>query len=538
MFLIIVCSLFILGIAFFYGMMLWYNALTFDVWWAHLMLIAIFIVCVCALLWKLEDEFFLFSNLAKKKDEGRSTVHREIKYKKPYKTVGVSEKFNEYEWARYLLSNQKQGGRDLIIRLAKEGFAPAQALYGYALLFGEYGFPKEQKIGITWLKEAEEQDCPVAYAFLFYAYKDGLGVRKSERKAKEYLQKSLKDYPIPEGYLVNGYEALDEGNIPLAEEYFRKAYYANDNYGLEDLGYIKLLKPLSKEQAEACRVTLSKAVTTSRCLYLIARTYEWQEKYKLSAKYLEASAEQGYKPAQRDFALYLLNGIGVQKDTARAERLYLSLAKTGDEEACVKLGKCYAQGYFGEIDEEKAEYYHKKATESGKSEYLYHLAEYYRYSVHDSKKACAVYKQGAEAGNGLCQTGYGECLLLQSKDKQALEWLLKGAEQGDNYSTYRLGMYYSERKEYTKAFSWLLKSADDGNDMAQVEVAVAYGKGEGVKADWKKSFAYMQKSAEANNWRGQFYLSGYYEEGLGVEKNQKLADYWKAKAESNTQNMY
>ena len=74
--------------------------------------------------------------------------------------------------------------------------------------------------------------------------------------------------------------------------------------------------------------------------------------------------------------------------------------------------------------------------------------------------------------------------------------------------------------------------------MAQVEVAVAYGKGEGVKADWKKSFAYMQKSAEANNWRGQFYLSGYYEEGLGVEKNQKLADYWKAKAESNTQNMY
>ena len=59
--------------------------------------------------------------------------------------------------------------------------------------------------------------------------------------------------------------------------------------------------------------------------------------------------------------------------------------------------------------------------------------------------------------------------------EKALEWFLKGANQGNAYLQYRVGeMYYEGQgtvKNYKKALEWFQKAADQGYEDAQSKLA-------------------------------------------------------------------
>lgn len=534
MFLIIVSILGILGVSLGYAYLWIAGGFNAQIWWVHPVCIVLILALALLLMWKLEDEYGVLSAGLQRKEEGRSAVCPKIKYRTPYRLKKADEKFNDYEYAKYLLQNAKQGGRDAMIALAKKGFAPAQAFYGYALVSGEYGFPKEEKIGLEWLRQAEERNCPVAYTYLYYAYLQGEGVKKNEKKAKEYLQKALEiEYPIPEALIAKGYELFNAGDETGAKKYFEEAKSRNANYGVEDLCNLAMSKELLPAEAAIVRENLKKAVTTNKVLRLIAYTYEWQRDFKKAAQYFLAAAAQGDDKSKKDLALYYLNGLGVAKNEEKAESLYLSLAAKGDIEACAALGSGYAQGRFGETDLVKGEKYAKLAAESGEGKYLYQLAEFYTYLLFERKKAKPLYKQAAEDGYAPAQAAYGECLILENKEKQGLEWLIKAAEQGDKDGQYRLGRYYQEKKELYKAFKCFVQAAEQGHVEAQYETALACGKGHGTKIDTDACIRYMRLAAEGDNWQAQFHLSEFYKNGVGVEENAKLAAYWAARSEEN-----
>ena len=529
MFGLIFCAIVAVAVAAFYIYLIVMRAFNEQIWWVHPVCIGIVIVCAVIFCVFLEREYFVFSNLREMQDKKRSSACKEIKYRTPYKVKGVEERYNDYEWARYLLENKKEGGVSLITALAKGDFAPAQALYGYAILCGKYNFIKNEKLGLQWLKLAEEKNCPLAFTCLYQAYKNGIGVKKNEKKAAGYLETALKiNSPIPEAWIAKGYAYFNEGDKKNAKKCFEKAYQINPNYGMENLCDLTMSEKLLPSEIYGVIENLKKAVTTNGVLNLFGYAYEWNNDYKKASRYFLASAEQGDADAQRRIADYYTYGY-LPTDLKKAEKLLLTLAEKEDWEACKKLGKLYTLDGFE--DYEKAEKYYLLAAETGNEEYIYQLGCFYEMEVNDYKKAKNTYKKAAELNHAKAQGRYGERLWLEGKNKQALEWIEKGAAQGDDEIQFLLGKYYSENNQPKKAFDSFMLSAEQGNDMAQYRVADAYLRGDGVEQSDKKCAEWMIKSAEQGWFEAMVRLSVMYEMGIGVTKDLTKAAYWKAKIE-------
>jgi TPR repeat protein len=57
-------------------------------------------------------------------------------------------------------------------------------------------------------------------------------------------------------------------------------------------------------------------------------------------------------------------------------------------------------------------------------------------------------------------------------------------------------------KDYEAAARWFLRSAEQGNPDGQVNLGVAYGKGQGVKQDDIAAVKWFRKAAEQGNSTG------------------------------------
>jgi TPR repeat protein len=420
--------------------------------------------------------------------------------------------------------------------LAKNDFTPAQAFYGYAILQGEYGFKKDEKLGLKWLRLAEERECPVAYTYLYYAYQDGTGVKENKKKAEKYLEAALaKGGIIPEALLAKGYEYFNSGDEEKAKACFTKANEINKNYGKEELCEIIMSKELLPMEAEMVLSMLKKAVTTNKVLRLTAYAYEWGNNIQKASRYLLAAAHQGDKSAKKILADYYMYGL-LPTDYKKAEEYLLPLANEGDAQAYIKLGRLYST-FKDFYDEEKAEKYLVLAAESGEAEYMYSLGSFYQSVKYDYKKAKSSYKQAAELGYAKAQAKYGERLWLDGKDKQALEWIEKGAAQGDKDALFMLGKFHDEHKDDKKAFAAYMQAAEKGCEISQYRVGDAYLRGKGVAQNDKKGVAWILKAGENGHFEAYAMLSVLYEQGVGVPKDLVKAEYWKAKLDeflSNT----
>lgn len=65
----------------------------------------------------------------------------------------------------------------------------------------------------------------------------------------------------------------------------------------------------------------------------------------------------------------------------------------------------------------------------------------------------------------------------------------------------------------------LRKSADQGDAEAQISLAGAYFKGQGVPQDNQRAAAWLRQAAEQGNPKAQYNLGLFYKRGLGLRQD-------------------
>ena len=88
------------------------------------------------------------------------------------------------------------------------------------------------------------------------------------------------------------------------------------------------------------------------------------------------------------------------------------------------------------------------------------------------------------------------------------------------------GMKAYAEKDYATALKLWRPLAMKGDTSAQVNLAMMYYQGKGVKRDYKEAVKWHRKAAEQGNTLAQFNLGFMYGDGLGVTQDYVLAHMW------------
>ncbi|KAI9204742.1 uncharacterized protein BJ171DRAFT_442394 [Polychytrium aggregatum] len=228
---------------------------------------------------------------------------------------------------------------------------------------------------------------------------------------------------------------------------------------------------------------------------------------KECARHLETAANAGHSMAQLQLADCYYNGIGVDRDRAKAFESYRKLANDGIHRAQVAVGRYYADGEGIDQDFNTAiEWYSKAAAQGSEDGRLHHLMALCLVhgfgTTKDQEKAVAIFEQLANDGRSSSQYWVGKC------------WW-EGWGVSGSYST---------------AFEWFSKSAEQGSSYGQFMAGVCYKIGLGVDKDNARAFEWLRESAEQGNRYGQYYLGSCYNNGIGIDKDTDTAVFWYRKS--------
>jgi uncharacterized protein len=143
----------------------------------------------------------------------------------------------------------------------------------------------------------------------------------------------------------------------------------------------------------------------------------------------------------------------------------------------------------------------------------------------------------AENGDLSAQRTLANDYFLDDEPVKAFKWALLASKQGDASSQHTLGVLYKrgfadQKVDIKEAVRWLTKSADQGDELAQQELFEMYYDGDGVRKDIKKAVKWLKELAN-NSQSAQLQLAVMYENGEGVAKDYKQMTRWLIKAAIN-----
>ena len=154
----------------------------------------------------------------------------------------------------------------------------------------------------------------------------------------------------------------------------------------------------------------------------------------------------------------------------------------------------------------------------------------------DPQKVFAIYRNFAEKGFYMAQRTLAEMLMSENR-REAIEWYLKAAEQGDDVSQYNIGKAYWEEEfgkcdpEMTLKY-WELAAAQN-NAGALKDLGVFWKDGFNGKRDTAKALKYFELAVEKGDTPAAYILGEIYSEGrYGIPVDKDLAiKYFRKAAE-------
>lgn len=224
-----------------------------------------------------------------------------------------------------------------------------------------------------------------------------------------------------------------------------------------------------------------------------------------------------YKEARKN----LYGGKDQEPDFAKAFRLFLLEAKSGNALAMHDLGRIFTDGLGGGVDLDTAQKWYKKALSVFLKE---------EQSAEEKQRPYLQYRIGKMYAAGLGTE--------QNYEKAAL-WFSKAVAANHKYAQYSLaGLYFRGQgvmQDYEKALHLYDCSSSQGNPYADYELAKMFRVGIGTKKNATQSEAYFIKAfngffqleADSHDDKLQYRLGQMIHTGTGTEKDDVLAaDYW------------
>ena len=118
--------------------------------------------------------------------------------------------------------------------------------------------------------------------------------------------------------------------------------------------------------------------------------------------------------------------------------------------------------------------------------------------------------RAAEGGNEFAQYALGRLLLEKGDKENGVRWLTASAGQGDQFAQYTLGKHLLQGevipKDIQKSLHWLTASAEQGNQFAQYTLGKLFLLGREVEQDRETAVRWLTLSAEQGNIYAQYYL--------------------------------
>lgn len=137
----------------------------------------------------------------------------------------------------------------------------------------------------------------------------------------------------------------------------------------------------------------------------------------------------------------------------------------------------------------------------------------------------------AERGDAVRQLTIGVFLRSYGSDiqkKEAVQWLMKAAEQGSAVASWNLfSIHFESAESRLTSVGWLVKAANLGLNEAQSTLASYYSDGvHGLPRDLGEAARWYRKAAAQDDYSGQFFLARAYRRGEGVNRNVDEALHW------------
>lgn len=189
-----------------------------------------------------------------------------------------------------------------------------------------------------------------------------------------------------------------------------------------------------------------------------------------AAQAILAAAGQGVVQAQLLLGQILLDGRGIERDTALARQWFGIAAQAGSAMAHNMLGRCLEHGWGGASNLAQAAIHYAQAADAGLDWGLYNLGNLLatgRGVPADQAQALACYEKAAQLGHAKSMNLYGRYLeqgiATAPSPARAVRWYRRSAEAGDFRGMFSLAMVLIERGQMHEAGPWLERARVEGN---------------------------------------------------------------------------
>ncbi len=217
----------------------------------------------------------------------------------------------------------------------------------------------------------------------------------------------------------------------------------------------------------------------------LGQFYGANGRYDEAIGWYRKAADQGDPAGQRLMGDLYREGVGVERDPAKAHGCYVKAAEQGEPLAQVTLGVMYIQGEGVARDPKMAAHWWTKAAEQGMLEAQLHLGHLYKEGdgvTQDSHEALKWFKKAAALESPQAQNAlailYREGKGAEEDSAEAVELFKKAADQGYAYAQYNLGECYEKgdvlSQDLAEAFKWYYRAAQNGLMESQFRVAMIY----------------------------------------------------------------
>ncbi len=225
-------------------------------------------------------------------------------------------------------------------------------------------------------------------------------------------------------------------------------------------------------------------------------------------KWLSASAEQGYAPAQAGLGFCYEEAVGVDENLGEAAKWYKKAAEglrkaaeAGDAEAAYRLSMMYRSGKGVNENPDEAAKWCRKAAEGGYALAQFRTGECYADGDgvdKDIEKAAEWWKKGAAQNDPSSQFALGACHVTGAGAEKdlptAVGLFVKAAAQEEENAVTMLHTLALEGQP--DAFKWLQEQSDKGDAWAMEDLGECYAKGIGVEKDEAKAKELISKAEE------------------------------------------
>lgn len=265
-----------------------------------------------------------------------------------------------------------------------------------------------------------------------------------------------------------------------------------------------------------------------------------QPDYDKAAHWNGKAAGAGIAAAQARLGFQYVQGLGLARDVAAAERLWLAAARAGEVPGQRWLGMLYAGDETGEARPAEAARWFRAAAQAGDATACVGLATLNLEGAVPGGGAAEAFdllSRAAEGGHvgamtmlgGLCRDGRGTARNIGAAET----WFRRASARGDRDAVLLLGLLLTDALEPPDPVSGAAtfrEAAEYGYPLAHYRLGLLYLSGQGVAEDAEKAFRWIEKAARLGSADACLHLGVMYAQGQGVEQDYALAAHWYGRA--------